>query len=239
VCLAGVLIGSISLGLGAYGADEEVVAKRPPKPVHRVAPVHPADLYEQGISGKVVARFVVDKTGMVKDPEILSASHEEFIAPTLSALEQWRFEPGFKNGEPADFRVSVPFDFKIPLGMQLERIVGRDIFVEIDGPVVPARDLDEIPTPEQWLVPPYPKSLIGSGKSGRAIISFVISKEGLVVNPEVSKSDSDEFSIASLLTVCRLRYPVNRGADGDAVFVRANIEFPFEDPGAAPTEQPE
>ena len=237
--LAGVLIGSISLGPGAFGAEEGVVAKRPPKPLHRVAPEHPADLFEQGIPGRVVVRFVVDKTGVVKDPEILSASHEGFIAPTLSALEQWRFEPGLKNGEPADFRVSVPFDFKIPLGLQLKRIMGRDIFVEIDEPVVPARDLDEIPTPEQWLVPPYPKSLIGSGKSGRAIISFVISKEGLVVNPEVSKSDSDEFSIASLLAVCRLRYPVVRGADGDAIFVRANIEFPFADPGVAPTEKPE
>jgi TonB family protein len=239
VFLAGILIGSVSLGLGATAVEDGTVAKRPPKPVHTVAPEHPADLYKQGIPGEVMVRFVVDKTGKVKDPEIISASHEAFIAPTLAALEQWQFEPGLKNGKPADFKVSIPIDFKIPLGAQLKRILGRDIMVELDGPIVPAKDLGEIPTPEKWLVPPYPKSLIGSGKSGRAIVSFVINKQGLIVNPEVSKADNEDFAIAALLTVCRLRYPVIRGAGGEAIFVRANIEFPFRDPGAAPAAKPE
>ena len=173
------------------------------------------------------------------DPEIISASHEGFIAPTLAALEQWRFEPGLKNGEPADFKVSLPFTFKIPLGMQLKRIMGRDVFVEIKETIVPTRDLGKIPTPERWLIPPYPEALIGSGLSGRAIVSFVINKEGLVVNPEVKKSDNDEFALAALLMVCRLRYPVIRGADGEAIFVQASIEYPFEDPGATPVVEPE
>jgi outer membrane biosynthesis protein TonB len=176
---------------------------------------------------------------MVENPEIISASHEGFIAPTLAALEQWRFEPGLKNNEPADFRVSLPFTFKIPLDVQLKRIMGRDIFVRIDAPIVPAGDLGRMPTPERWLIPPFPEALVGSGLSGRAIISFVINKEGLVVNPAVKKSDHDEFTLAALLTVCRLQYPVIRGADGEAVFVQASIEYPFEDPGTAPDVEPE
>lgn len=237
--LIGVLVVSIALGSSAFGAEEGTVAKRPPKPVHTIDPLHPADLYEQGVPGRVVVRFVVDKNGSVMDPEIISASHEGFIAPTLAALEQWRFEPGLKNGEPADFKVSLPFTFKIPLGMQLKRIMGRDVFVEIKETIVPTRDLGKIPTPERWLIPPYPEALIGSGLSGRAIVSFVINKEGLVVNPEVKKSDNDEFALAALLMVCRLRYPVIRGADGEAIFVQASIEYPFEDPGATPVVEPE
>ncbi len=237
--LIGVLVISVALGSGAFGAAEGAVAKRPPKPVHVIGPEHPADLYEQGVSVKVVVRFVVDKEGTVKNPEVISASHEGFIAPTLAALGQWRFEPGLKNGEPADFKVSLPFSFKIPLEVQLKRAMGRDIYVKIDEPIVTTRDLGRMPTPERWLIPPYPEALIESGLTGRAILSFVISKQGLVLNPEVKKSDHDEFALAALLTVCRLRYPVIRGEDGEAIFVQASIEYPFEDPGTAPVVEPE
>ena len=218
----------------ALCSAEEGSAKQSPKLIHTVSPEYPAELNEEGISGKVVVKVTVDKTGAVTDPEVVSATHDGFIAPTLEAVEQWRFKPGIKNGQPAEFNVKIPFDFKFTFAAQLERIIGRYVFVEIEEEIVSGKDLGYVPVAENLQLAPYPQEMIGSGKSGRVIVSFVINKEGLVVNPEVTKSDDTRFAISGILATCGLHYPVIRNEDGEPIFVRANIEYAFKDPGTDP-----
>jgi protein TonB len=76
-------------------------------------PVYPRELMARGVSGEVVVEFLVDETGRVREPRVLSSTHREFEAPTLAAVAQWRFEPGTRNLTPVRFRMSVPVRFGI------------------------------------------------------------------------------------------------------------------------------
>lgn len=61
--------------------------------------------------GKVYIIFVVDEEGRVVKPRIQKSSDTVFEQSSLSAVKQWRFEPGKRNGKPVRFRMRVPITF--------------------------------------------------------------------------------------------------------------------------------
>ncbi|MBN2511451.1 MAG: energy transducer TonB [Sedimentisphaerales bacterium] len=61
--------------------------------------------------GTVYIIFIVDQQGKVQDPIIQSSSDPVFEKPALSAVRQWKFEPGKRNGQAVRFRMRVPFTF--------------------------------------------------------------------------------------------------------------------------------
>lgn len=90
-------------------------AKLDKKPQIRstVMPRYPFELKRQGISGECTLQFFVDENGMVSDPVVVSASHEEFKKPSLDAIMQWRFSPGMKNGRKVATRTQQQFPFRV------------------------------------------------------------------------------------------------------------------------------
>ncbi len=54
-------------------------------------PQHPWELVRAGIAGTVDVQITVEANGRVRSAEIIKSSMKEFEAPTLSAVESWRF----------------------------------------------------------------------------------------------------------------------------------------------------
>jgi TonB family protein len=77
------------------------------------APVYPDSLFKAGISGKVLARFVVDTSGDVEPAtvSIVSASDSLFGAAVVAALRGARFQPARLRNAPVRQLVEMPFDF--------------------------------------------------------------------------------------------------------------------------------
>ncbi len=86
---------------------------RSPEAVRQPQPIYPLDAKNKGEGGKVVVVFVVDESGRVLNPRVVSSSDSVFEAPTLRAIEQWRFAPGTLHGVPVRFRMSVPVAFTL------------------------------------------------------------------------------------------------------------------------------
>jgi protein TonB len=61
--------------------------------------------------GKVFIIFIVDEEGRVVKPKIQKSSDSVFEQASLSAVKQWKFEPGKRNGKPVRFRIRVPITF--------------------------------------------------------------------------------------------------------------------------------
>lgn len=61
--------------------------------------------------GTVYVLFVVDQTGKVESPMVQNSTDPVFEKPAVSAVKQWRFEPGKRNGEAVRFRMRVPITF--------------------------------------------------------------------------------------------------------------------------------
>ena len=76
--------------------------------------VYPDSLWGLGISGRVLAEFVVDTLGWVEDETIgiVSTSHAAFSQAVLDALSSAAFRPAIRNGRPVRQVVQLPFVFE-------------------------------------------------------------------------------------------------------------------------------
>jgi len=73
---------------------------------------YPADAAEKGISGTVIVRFVVSKTGDIKDATVVRGVNESLDKEALrviNLLPKW--EPGRQKGEAVDVYLAVPIRY--------------------------------------------------------------------------------------------------------------------------------
>jgi len=54
-------------------------------------PVFPIELARAGIQGTCTVRIVVGKDGRAAQVSVLRSTLKEFVAPTIAAVNQWRF----------------------------------------------------------------------------------------------------------------------------------------------------
>jgi protein TonB len=84
---------------------------RPPLVLHRVEPAYPHSAVAIRLGGTVVLQCIVDKSGSVRDAQVVTSSHPAFNEPALAALRQWRFSPGIFRGKPVEtyFELTIRF----------------------------------------------------------------------------------------------------------------------------------
>lgn len=111
---------ALALGGGRFGAGGEAVPEHLVDRLPRllgapIVPRYPISLQSAGITGHVVAEFVVDTLGRVEmdDVRIPVASHELFAQAVRGVLPRYRFTPGEAGGRKVRTRVQMPFDFTI------------------------------------------------------------------------------------------------------------------------------
>jgi protein TonB len=85
-----------------------------PVPRSQPKPTYPFDLIRAGIEGKVTVGFIVDASGNVRDPYIVSSTNREFEKTVLDIVIKWKFSPGKKGGVAVNTHVeaSIPFTLK-------------------------------------------------------------------------------------------------------------------------------
>lgn len=81
-----------------------------PRVIYQPSPILNPKVREKA-PGTVHIIFIVDKTGRVEKPIIQKSSDSVFEGPALTAVKQWKFEPGKRNGQPVRFRMRVPITF--------------------------------------------------------------------------------------------------------------------------------
>jgi periplasmic protein TonB len=85
-----------------------------PKYLENDPPDYPRIARRRGYCGTVVVEVFVSRTGRAEDVTLFSSSgHRILDESALSAVADWRFEPGTKNGIPVPMRVKVPVRFSL------------------------------------------------------------------------------------------------------------------------------
>ena len=85
-----------------------------PRLVSRIQPVYPYEARRNGIQGKVMLQFIVNKSGHVSNIKVVNAEPEGvFEENAIEAVSKWRFEPGKYRGDPVDTRVTLPIRFEM------------------------------------------------------------------------------------------------------------------------------
>jgi protein TonB len=93
----------------------EFQVEKPVVSLNNVAPNFPSMLQSQGVSGQVIAQFVVDTTGRVDVStfKVIESSHDLFSSAVKNALPRMRFQPAEVGGRKVKQLVQQPFVFNI------------------------------------------------------------------------------------------------------------------------------
>ena len=75
---------------------------------------YPEEAFKNNVQGRVLVRFVVDKTGQVSDIQVVRSVSEELDAEALRVCEMLpNFIPGMKDGKPVSVYYTLPIMFKL------------------------------------------------------------------------------------------------------------------------------
>jgi TonB family protein len=190
-------------------------------PVMLNQPVYPRDQLLAGTGATVAAEFTVNTDGIVEDIVILEAKGTDFEATLRAAIESWVFQP--ERGEKASairFRVTHEFSpdaAEARLASLLQPDGGG-----IKGPA----GLDQKLKPLWRGFPVYPQQLLAEHPSGRALIEFVIDRDGRARMPRVVETTAPEFGWAGAAAIAQWVFerPLRGGQPVD-VTVRVPVEF--------------
>ncbi len=102
------IVSADSKGIDALFSIADLDQK--PRVIYQPSPMLSKKLRKKA-PGKVYIVFVVDQRGRVENPIVQKSSDPVFEKPALTAVKQWKFEPGKRNGQSVRFRMRVPFGF--------------------------------------------------------------------------------------------------------------------------------
>ncbi len=103
----GSLVRGGSDGEGLFSLDD---LDQKPRVVYQPSPSIDAKLQKRA-PATVYVLFMVDASGRVESPLVQSSTDPAFERAALSAVKQWKFEPGRREGQPVRFRMRVPITF--------------------------------------------------------------------------------------------------------------------------------
>jgi len=85
-----------------------------PMPLHKVDPKYPPTLITERVSGEVILYAVIRRDGSVDAVQLVRGIDQQLDANAISALRQWKFRPGAKQGTPIDLEAIVHIPFRLP-----------------------------------------------------------------------------------------------------------------------------
>ncbi|MHB1222786.1 MAG: energy transducer TonB [Gemmatimonadaceae bacterium] len=206
----------------------EFQVEEPVAPLNNVRPVYPADLSAQGVTGRVIAQFVVgtDGTADVSTFKVLDSDHDLFSAAVKAALPGMRFTTARIGGREVKQLVQQPFVFDVPTrtrgdttvvraGTATPAVVGASPRAAQRSPVVVEPNatffefqIEEPAAPLNNVQPVYPTELREAGTTGRVIAQFVVDTTGManVGSFRVLESDHELFTAAVRAALPQMRF---------------------------------
>jgi len=85
-----------------------------PIAIRRVTPEYPRIALQARKAGWVLLKCIIDKSGHIRDAQVIASSFGAFEPPAIDAVQQWLFAPGTLNGQPVDviFELKVTFEVR-------------------------------------------------------------------------------------------------------------------------------
>ena len=84
-----------------------------PVPLHKVDPKYfPAAMADR-VEGKVRLAAVIRKNGRVDSVRLLQHLDDRLDQSAQDAIDQWRFEPALRNGQPVDVDALIEIPFRL------------------------------------------------------------------------------------------------------------------------------
>lgn len=99
--------GDGGIGEGRFGSPDG------PRFLHRAIPEYPFIARKRNMEGKVVLAAIIDEHGRLSKVEVIEASHQLFVEPSIDALKKSTFLPARRNGVVIPMRALIPIRFSL------------------------------------------------------------------------------------------------------------------------------
>lgn len=172
--------------------------------------------------GKATVKFKLAGDGTVESSELVAASHPDFGAALVAAVESWSFTP-----EAAAAKAEREYTHFFALDeasyglRRLAAMAARGEFVSTSG-----KGLDGRLVQSARATLSYPKKLFATATEGSARVEFVIDRSGLTVMPRVVEATHPEFGWAAATWINSWRFkPMTRGGAPTEIRVTQQVKF--------------
>jgi TonB family protein len=213
----------------ALGSATVLAQKADPKPVSTPLPGYPEALTDTGLNGLAEVDLTVKADGSIADVQLGMATHRAFGKAAMAVVANWKFQPGTQDGAPVDRRMSVPFRFTAPFDQTINAIAKRKVFLASlpETPVsekdFPAKKL-KAKRPARAMIPP---SLARADIDEKVQVKFVVSPEGLPLNPSIgAEAKHKELEPAAIQAVALMSFEPPK-KDGKPVYVETTYAVEF------------
>jgi len=170
---------------------------------------YPVPAFENGIQGRVVVSFTVEKDGSTSDAEVVRGvdpSLDKEALRVINTLPKWT--PGKNEGKAVRVRYTVPVQFKINKSKPQESAShtmhkGEKVFTLIDRmPMYPGGDEALMKFISDNIQ--YPDIAKENGIQGRVVVSFIVEKDGVPADFRVVRGidpsiDKEAIRVAELM----------------------------------------
>lgn len=85
----------------------------PPSVTYRVEPQYTEEARKNRIMGSVILTCIIRSDGMAHDCNVKQGLDSGLDANAALAVEQWRFAPGTRNGEPVSVAATIEINFRL------------------------------------------------------------------------------------------------------------------------------
>jgi TonB family protein len=193
-----------------------------PLPVMLVQPVYPRERLLAGESATVAAEFTVNADGMTEDIQITDPTGGDFEEALRAAIESWVFQA--VRGDEGTIAVRLRVRHEFAPALAEERLA---VHLKPDGGGIKGPSGLDQPLKPLWRgFPVYPRKLLDERLQGRAVIEFVIDRDGRARVPRVVEATAPEFGWAGMAAITQWVFerPMRGGQPVD-VTVRVPVEF--------------
>ena len=202
-------------------------------------PVYPPHLLQIGaVEGEARVVINTNADGKLADWLVISYTRPEFAEAAVTALKQWKFEPGRLQGDPVGTTVELKFSFEAK-GVVVSTSSPSDVlearFMRFRGdrnvfqPSSP-QELDRAPAPLVTIAPRYPGQFAKQGVKGAVTIEFFIDETGAVRLPAGVTTENKVLTALALDAVKQWKFTPPT-ARGKGVLVKASQVFNFNAAG--------
>jgi TonB family protein len=165
--------------------------------------------------------------------DIEAASRPEFGAALAAALDGFTFNPALRDGVPVFSRVRYAYEFR------LKNVDSSDTGDAVDrersrpSSIHGTADLDRPLSPISRPAPVYPTSLQGDGRTGDAVVEFLVNEDGVACVPRIVTATEPQFGYSAMQAASAWLFaPPSVGGSGATVRVRVPFKFRIPKPAS-------
>lgn len=196
---------------------------------------YPKVAQEQGIQGRVIAEFVIEKDGKVSFSKIMESPHESLSAEIEGAIRHSpNWTPGTNGGKPVRVKMHIPVNFAMRNSGPVNNAnKGNDEDQPLmKAEILPSFQGGNLDTYRSWVESEvvYPKKLLRKKIGGRVTVEFIIDKDGSVIFSKIMQSPHELLS-AEVERVIKSSPKWSPGKQrGEPVIVKMQLPVEFTAP---------